>query len=193
MTEFRNDGLRQGMMGARPFQIIHLAIIVGLILAIVAGSNSSSTNPSTLHDVQTERKAGAVILFVCAILNSLIVCYMVVHIRHVHYGDKVIVWCALLSVPFLLVRVIYIMLLAFDDKDSLFNPISPNIYIQAFMQIFMEFICFALYTTAGLLSPKMEKGEYAGEGTELFSGRKNSELGHDAGYRGQQTGVTTRV
>jgi magnesium-transporting ATPase (P-type) len=166
--------------------------MVGFILAIIAGSDSSSTNPSTLKDAETDRKAGACILFVCAILISLIIFYMVMHISDVHHGDKIIVWCALLSVPFLLVRVIYIMLLAFD-KDSIFNPTHPNIYVQAFMQTFMEFVCFALYVTAGLFSPKIERGEYAGEGRELFGGVRGSHIGQDPIYSGQQSGVAYRA
>ena len=180
-------------MPARIFQLIHIITLVGLIMSIVAGSESDPSNkPSTLQNAETYRKVSAVLLLVSAILNCLIVIRTTMAIKNVQPGDRVIVWCALASIPFLLVRVVYIMLIGFD-QSSLFDPLSPNIFIQSFMQILMEFICFALYLSAGLMSPRIDPSTHAGGGSELLSGKSGQ---YNNGYgasdpigRGQQSEV----
>ena len=162
-------------------------------MSIVAGSESAPGNsPSTLQNAETYRKVAAALLLASAIFNSLIVLRMTMVIKNVQPGDRIIVWCALASVPFLLVRVVYLMLLGFDHS-SLYNPLSPNIFIQSFMQILMEFICFALYLFAGLMSPRIDQSTHTGGGAQLLSGKTGQ---HQSGYgasapfrRDQQTGV----
>jgi hypothetical protein len=163
-------------------------------MSIVAGSESDPSNkPSTLQNAETYRKVSAVLLLVSAILNCLIVLRTTMTIKNVQPGDRVIVWCALASIPFLLVRVAYIMLIGFD-QSSLFDPLSPDIFIQSFMQILMEFICFALYLSAGLMSPRIDPSTHAGGGSELLPDKtgqynNNGYGASDPIRRGQQSGV----
>jgi hypothetical protein len=117
----------------------------------------------------------------------LIILYLTAGLKGVHAGDRVLVWVALASVPFLFVRLLYLVLIAFDSKNPDFDVSSPNVYIQAFMQIFMEFIVFALYVTGGLIAPKMAKGEYAGDGPELHANKNNDPVASSR-YRGQDSG-----
>jgi len=90
-------------------------------------------------------------------------------------GDRKIVYAAAASTPFLLIRTIYYILIAFDSHSKTFNAQSPNIYAQAFMQIVMEFIVFAIFLTAGLSSPSTKEAPhtYQGEGPELFGNRRH--------------------
>jgi len=182
-----NDGIHAfKQLPPRAFQLTHLVTLVGLILSIIAGSQSSSTKPSTVQDVRTERKAGATLLLASAILNSLIAIFLLTRIKHAQIGDRVLLYCALGSIPFLLARVIYGMLLAFAH-GSAFNPISPNIYLQAFMQILMEMICFTLYAASGRMAPKMEPEQYTGNGSQLLRGKFGEQ--HEMEPRGQTSGV----
>jgi uncharacterized membrane protein (DUF485 family) len=156
-------------------------------MSIVAGSESSPGNkPATLQNAVNYRKVAAGLLLASAILNSLIVVRMVLNMKNVQPADRTIVWCSLASIPFLFVRVLYVMLIGFD-KDSKFNPLSPDIYVQSFMQILMEFICFALYISAGLLSPPIDKSAYSGGGSELFPGKYGAS---DPVRKDQTYGVT---
>jgi len=73
--------------------------------------------------------------------------------RYVWEGDRPLVYFGLAAEPFILVRIIYLILTAYDSHSKLFNPFAPNIYVQAFMQVTMEFITFILFSTAGVLTP----------------------------------------
>jgi len=166
-----NDGKDLGSIRipAKAFQFTHIITLVGLILAIVAGSESTSTQPSTLNNVRSERKAGAILLLVSALINSALVLFLISRVQHIIPGDRVIIWCAFFSIPFLLARVIYLMLVAFDYQSPDFsNYIAINIWVESFLQIFMEMIVFGLYLAAGLLAPRTTREEHPyGRGIEL--------------------------
>jgi hypothetical protein len=156
----------------RAFQVTHAITLVGLIMAIVAGTDSSSSNPNTFGDAKTDRKVSAVLLLVSLVFSSCMVVFLASRARKVIPGDRIIVWCVLLALPFLFVRVIYIMLLSFDSADAMFNQAQPNIYIEAFMQILMEMIVYALFLTAGVSAPKTNPTDHPyGQGIELAPGK----------------------
>ena len=90
------------------------------------------------------------------------------------------------AAPFLLVRVIYTMLVAFDHSPK-FNYASVNVFVQAFMQSLMEFIIFALYCAAGLLAESMKGGVHGhGKGIELLPGKRNIDSSASYDHNGQQ-------
>jgi len=74
-------------------------------------------------------------------------------LRYVWDGDRPLLYFGLAAEPFILVRIIYLILTAFDSHSKLFNPFAPNIYVQAFMQVTMEFIAFIFFSTAGVITP----------------------------------------
>jgi hypothetical protein len=171
----------------RLFQLTHIIVLVGLIMAIVSGSDAASNNPSTLDSARTYRKASAVLLIVALILISLMVVFLASRARLIVPGDRPIIRCALLAVPFLLVRVAYTLLIAFDKS---MNPLTPNIYIEAFMQILMEFIAYALFLAAGVMASKTNPVDHPyGQGLELAQGVPKYEPGYGSGR--EEHGVTS--
>jgi hypothetical protein len=159
--------------------------IVGLALGIVAGIKSIPTNDaSEIASGGTYRKVAAVLLFLSAVINILLDLFLVARIRQAWEGDRIIIYCTTAAAPFLLVRVIYTMLVAFDHSPK-FNYTSVDVYVQAFMQSLMEFIIFALYCAGGVLATSMKGGVHGhGQGSELLKGKQYS---HDSRYdNGQQ-------
>jgi hypothetical protein len=59
-----------------------------------------------------------------------------------------------------------LVLVAWDLKSKSFNAQEPNVFAQAFMQVVMEFIAFAIFVAAGLVSPAIRDG---GDGEERES------------------------
>jgi hypothetical protein len=188
LTKFSNDGKEFGSVRvpARAFQVTHIITLVGLIMAVVSGSDSSSTNSKTLQSAKTDRKASAILLLVSLVLNTCMVGFLASRVRKVIPGDRVIVWCVLLALPFLFVRIVYYMLLSFDSSNSMFDPISPNIYVEAFMQILMEMIVYALFLTAGVSAPKTNPTDHPyGQGMELARGKYQPSYANGQGEAGE--------
>jgi hypothetical protein len=162
-----NDGTKGNKHPPRFFQVIHLIMTAALILTIIGASESSPSNsPSTLSQSLTLRKVAAILFLVSAVGATGLMLLYAGQFRLVHPGDKIIVICALLAAPFLIVRIIYSILVGFIN-DATFNFITPNVYVEAFMQALMEFIVFALFATAGLIAPKIKSDEYIGGGPQF--------------------------
>jgi len=182
-----NDGMRPthitSNIAPKIFRLTHLMAIVALPFAILAGVDSIPGN-SNLSNAITYRKVSAILFLLVAIINVAFALLLALNIRETWEGDRIIVWCSNAASPFLIVRVAYTVLLAFD-KNPTFNWASVDIYVQAFMQILMEFIVFALLCTAGLMAATMKHGGASGPankhhsdpGSE-YAAAEQQELGH---------------
>jgi hypothetical protein len=107
------------------------------------------------------------LLLVAAVISAAIALFFLAQLRRVFKTDRLIIMMAAASVPFVFVRMVYVMLLAFDN-DSKFNPRAPNVYVEAFMQVLMEFIIVAMYLVAGLFSAKIGPDDHTrGRGMQL--------------------------
>jgi len=166
-----NDGKEFGSVRVPPraFQLTHVVTFVGLIMAVVSGADSSSSNPKTLSSAKTYRKASSTLLLVSLVLSSCMVVFLFSRRRKVIPGDRVIVHCVLAALPFLFVRVAYSMIIAFDKSV---NPLAPNIWEEAFMQILMEMLAYTLFLIAGVRSSKSNPTDHPyGQGIELGQGK----------------------
>jgi hypothetical protein len=175
MVKRVNDGTRGRKMPPRAFQFIHLITIIGLALAIAGASmTGSDESASTMKTATTLRKASSILFLVSVIGNTLLMLTYATQMSFIHPGDRIIVMCALAAAPFLFVRIIYSILVSFENNKT-FNILTPNIYVEAIMQSLMEFIVFALFALAGIVAPRIAKGEYTGGGREL--GTRGDHLG----------------
>jgi hypothetical protein len=167
-----NDGMHNAHLSPRIFQLIHLATLAALGLGVAAGVEGSPGNdPSSLANAKTYRKVSAILLIVVYIALAGITTLSFARLSSAWQGDRILVFCGLFALPFLFVRVLYTILVAFVTSSATFNPISPSVYVQAFMQVVMEFIIFALFCFAGLqASSTKESREHhtVGSGMELF-------------------------
>jgi hypothetical protein len=157
--------------------------IVGLPLAILAGVDSLP-NSNNLSNAITYRKVAAILFLLVAIFNIVFAVFLALNMRDTWEGDRIIVRCANAASPFIIVRAVYTMLLAFD-KNPTFNWATVDIYVQAFMQILMEFIVFAIFCAAGLMAATMKHGGVREHGNKdhlasdsEYAATGQQELGH---------------
>jgi hypothetical protein len=178
----RNDEHNRKAITGRAFILIRILALVGIALSITAAVKTSTSNGANASSAVTYRKAAAALLFVAIILAVILTWYLAAVLsRRVSSEDKPILLLATLSTPFFIVRVIYLMLVAFaGPTNATFSYLMPNIWVQTFMAYVMEFIIFALFCTAGLLavSLKRSQGRYQG-GTGVEGGHRtvDAEIG----------------
>lgn len=154
----------------RVFQFAHIVTIVGLALAIAGSVKAIPTHSaSSVSDGVTYRKAGTILLLIVYIASATITLLTLLRIRSAWEGDRKLVYAALASLPFLLIRVVYSMCVAFAYHSKTFNTQAPSVYAQAFMQIVMEFIIWSLFLAAGLVTPSTKEAPHSnGEGVEIL-------------------------
>jgi len=182
---------------ARFFQLTHLTTIIGLALAIAGGVESVPTNTaSDIHTGQSLRKAGIILLLVVFLASAAIAAFTIRHIRDAWEGDRKIAYAAVACLPFLLVRVIYSLCTAFANHSTIFNSQAPNVYVQAFMQIVMEWIVWSIFLAAGLTSPKNSEAPYSqGQGAELparYNNKSEAEPSYQSNGQAERGNVSGR-
>jgi hypothetical protein len=146
----------------RIFLGTHLIIIVGLALSIAGGVEAIPGNKaSEIASGITLRKAASILLFLAFFVLAAATARAFTLLRQTWTGDRTIIHAAAISLPFLFVRALYYVILTFDNGSALFNAVKPNVFVQAFMQVLMEFVVFGMFLAAGLKSPKMEDAPHA--------------------------------
>ena len=115
-----------------------------------ATKHPSSSNYNELH-------ASAILLTVAFGLLVVSVGWTFANVRQTIKSDRILLYAAALSLPFLAVRDIYNILQSFQVNTSLFNSIIGSVVVYAFMAIFMEFIVVILYLGAGWRAPKIDR------------------------------------
>ena len=142
----------------RIFVIISILVLVALILSIVGGVSvysATSQPPSSsainyLHD-------GAIIMIVAFAILVFACLYTFINIRETIKSDRILLYAAATSLPFLLVRDIYNILQAFQVNPYLFNSSMGSVAVYGVMAILMEFIVVILYLGAGWRAPKIDR------------------------------------
>ena len=158
-----NKGLHS--RGGLPPLMIHLAslpILVGLIIGIVAGTKEFDSNPATVRTGYSLGKAASVLFLVGYLALVLMTANVFAEKTRTHDQDaeQRLVLAALLSFPFLAVRIAYALLVSFDHSSSTFNlrsTANSAVVAQALMSMAMEFVVVAIYLTAGLSAGVVEK------------------------------------
>jgi hypothetical protein len=165
----------------RIFLGAHLIILVGLGLSIAGGIKAIPSNPAAeISSGVTLRKAASIMLLLGFLILTAATVRAFTMIRQAWSGDRLIIYAAALSLPFLFIRAMYYVVLTFDTKSAVFNAFKPNIFVQAFMQVLMEFVVFGLYLAAGLKSPSSKDAPHApkkGEFPKAYSHLGNGDIG----------------
>lgn len=181
---YSNDGQSESFLNAQFFRITHLILIAGLALAVAGGVMISPDNgASEISTGDTLRKVGSILLLVGWLILLGINALLMGRLRYVWHGDRPLVFFSLAAEPFLAVRVAYFVALSFSTTSSkTFNVFDPNIWVQAFMQVTMEFIAFILFVTAGIITPgiKNTPTDTRDSSTRLYGQPKYREYGRDA-------------
>lgn len=148
-----NEGMKGKGVSKILERLIHVPIIVGLILAIVAGTKEFSSDASERNSGYTLLKV-AVLLFLAGVLAIALVAFETFrHRRFILDGEMRLLTVSILSLPFLLVRVVYSIICAFSQGSNTFSIISDTnraVIVQALMSVLMEFVVVAMLVAAGL-------------------------------------------
>src|SRR5271155_711923 len=102
---------------ARFFSLLQIPALIGLVLAIIGGTNAFDPKPSTQNEGHTYQKAAILVFLALLIILTGVAALTLAKIRHVIDGEKRLVFATIASVPFLCVRIIY-------SLTAVFNPHS---------------------------------------------------------------------
>jgi len=133
--------------------LLYIPLIISLILIVAGGIDPGSTKGPTFS--ATEATKAGVALY-CACFVVLIWATTVISAR-LYLADShevKILTTVVMSMPFFLVDVIYMMCFAFEKFGSQrFNVISGSVTLQLCMQVVMEYVIVGLYLGLGLELP----------------------------------------
>lgn len=127
---------------------LHVSSILGLILAIIGGTKYSS-------DISSARRwsqASVVIFTIIFIVQSAAAAILCLRIGHMPRSERVLIHAILLSVPPLIVRVIYSILGAFVHNKT-FNIFNGSATTFGCMAVLPEFVVVVFYISAGFIVP----------------------------------------
>jgi len=187
------EGMANGpIIQPRFFYLLALLPLIGLIIAIVGATDEIGTNvtPDEVSHGQTMVRAAVIIFMVVFIILAVITGVSFASLRAVYPGDKVLLYAAALSVPFLFVRLLYAVLADFGSTNSQFSLITGSVIIQGCMATLEEFICVILYSVAGIMAPKLQNAAPAtnvGNGYNAANQGAGQELPNQ-GYTGPNQG-----
>lgn len=138
-------------------RIIHIPVIGGLILAIVAGTKQFNSSPST-RTTGEHLLEGGVILFIAGFAMLIMMAVMLFSKRqYIIQGENKLLTAGFFSHPFIFVRILYSVISAFDHNSTTFDiesDTNKGIVVQAVMSVLMEFIAVAVFIIVGMVSSR---------------------------------------
>lgn len=151
-----NDHMSAKNIPTVPFRAVSLVSLAALIVAIVGGVKESHSNPSSIQTGRNLLSIASVLWLAMLLILAAATTFTFFYRSHVLPAERKLVYVGLASLPFLLVRIIYTVIVAFAHPGSDFYFSNTNIRAEAFMQFLMETIVITLFIVAGLLTPKVE-------------------------------------
>lgn len=139
------------------FRLTQLIIVLGLILSIVGGTNSISSNGT--FTVQTTSKVGVILYIVGYVILALRTITIIPKFSS-HSGEKRLALAVIIALPFILVRIIYSLLAIFLHNHD-FRAINGSVTIQVVMSVLEEFFVVIIYLIVGWRAealPAAERG-----------------------------------
>lgn len=132
-------------------RIIQAPAAVALILCIVGATSANS--PLDIVS-QTTVQAGIAVYFVIAVVLGLLTLGAAVGVRKTGRGEVWLLKAIALTMPLILVRVVYSMAGCFaDGGNSLLNPMSGSAVAELCMATVEEMLIVLVYVWAGLKKP----------------------------------------
>jgi hypothetical protein len=167
-------------------KLIQLVITVGIILSIIGGINASDDlsssggyYPGTLSKVGT---ALLIVSYAGIVLATIIMSFSV---SHAEPGEKRLVLAVAVSLPFLLIRLVYSIMVTFSTLRT-FNQIYGSVTALLCMALIEEFIVVVIYEGTGLTLREIPKSQHA-----LVGNTSSSD--HPAEYPAQSKGGAMEI
>ncbi|KAL8695223.1 MAG: hypothetical protein Q9218_000261 [Villophora microphyllina] len=138
---------------ARTFKMVHFPLIVAVVLTAIGSSQIYDRNTGNDAGGRSLAQAGIIIFLVVFLALILVTAYTFGGYSKLPVGERRILYAVVLSIPFIAVRLIYSLLVYYDQNNSLFELRRGNIWVRSFMAVFEEWVTVLLYLSAGLLAP----------------------------------------
>lgn len=173
-------------------RLVQLVIALGLILGTVGGSQMSTSASGATQPSSTTSVAGMALNIVGFALLVLAAGATAMQISHAAEGEKRILLAVALSLPFILVRVIYSAVGTFDSGNLDFQPSQGNPGVALGMSVIMEIIVVVIVEAVGLTLRKLDPEDKQAM-KEQSSRRGNNGVGSgkpgsEGGRRGRRGG-----
>ena len=134
-----------------------LVITVGLVLSIIGGVNAGDDyNKTGVYTPQSTSKAGLALWIACFVGIVAATVATSFHIRHADRGEKRVLIVVAVSLPLMLVRLIYAAIGTFTYTPRI-NPETGSVTILLCMALLEEIAIVCLYEAVGLTLKKVEK------------------------------------
>ena len=127
--------------------MVHLISLVGVILAVIGGINSS--NAAVPGKVDPKTKVGVVLFFLAWLGLCALLAILAIRISSVEQGEKRLLLAVAVSVPFVFVRLLYSLLGSFS-KNREFSSISGSVTINLCMAVIEEFVVVVVLLGTGM-------------------------------------------
>lgn len=169
----------------QPFHMkfIQMVVTVGLILGIVGGINSSNDFVQNGNKIipGTLSKAGLALFIVSYVFIVLATIILSFSVSSAEPGEKRLLLAVGLSLPFILVRLIYAAISVFGSNPD-FNSVTGNVTILLCMGVLMELAAVIIYEGVGItLQKAVQVVPATGDGYEMENGMRASKgpsVGH---------------
>ena len=148
-----NDSIAGAFRG-RLLELLHIPILLALILAIVGGTQISSSDSSKHSSGESFEKGAGIIFLISYLILVALALLTATELGNVPRGEKYILFAVLASLPLLAVRLLYSLLADFED-NSTFNIVDGNVTVQLCMAIIEEFIVTFFFLIAGFVAPAL--------------------------------------
>jgi hypothetical protein len=135
-----------GVFNAIHFRPLQLLITLGLILCIVGGTSSTSSNG--VYRPQTATKVGVVLYMIAFIVLAAIAGVTTAKLSNAPSDDKRLVLAVIIALPFIFVRLIYSLISVYSNNPH-FNLITGSVAIRVVMAVLEEMAVVAIYLVIG--------------------------------------------
>jgi len=167
-------------------KLIQIVVSVALILSIIGGINASKdlTSKGTYTPQSLSQAAMGLFIasYVLIVATTIILSFSLPHAEH---GEKRLLVAIAISLPFILVRLVYGSISIFANTSD-FNSVSGNVTIYLCMALIMELCVVITYETVGLALRKLESvptGNVAADGSYVQGPSKASQFARTLGRR----------
>jgi MFS family permease len=169
------------------FHLIHLIIIVGLILGIVGGTDAANSFITTGKYTPTDlNKAGTALFIVAYIAMVTLILIISFHVSHAEKGEKRLFIAVVISLPFILVRLVYSIISTFTHNKN-FNLLTGSVTVFLCVALIEEFIVVAVYEGTGLTLKKASKDVHYEATQQIPSRESAAPIGNQYSGAGQAT------
>ena len=137
--------------------LVRIPFIAGIILVIIGTDASNATWSTTgIYPINELTKIGFIIFIATFAVLVLMVFVFMPRRSQAEAPSRLLYDIIIASLPFMLVRIIYSLLITFVDNAA-FNPITGNVAARGFLATVEEMIITILYIYVGLKLPKLPK------------------------------------